>query len=407
MSGALSGGRAPGRALRSPRAFIAGLGAAQIVSWGSLIYSFPLLAEPIAAEFGWSKTEVYLLASLALGCSGLTAIPVGSAIDRGQGRAVMAAGSLLAGALLWAWSALPGGWPLVLVFIGLGLAQSMTLYEPGFAVVARRYGADARRGITALTLWGGFASTVFIPLTQLLLDRLGWRGTLEALALVNLALCVPLHLAVIDGRRDATAATSASGAEDRRVVRWALGQPVFWGLAIAFTVYYAIFSALSFHLYPLLIERGLSSAAVVGAMALIGPAQVAGRIVIAAAARRLSIRGIGVATTLALPAAFALLFLADHSTPVLVAFALLYGSANGIMTIVRGAAVPDMLTRSAYGAVNGVLTVPTALLKAVAPTLAALLWQWNGSYGPVIAATVAASLVVVGSFGFAACRRPR
>ena len=124
----------------------------------------------------------------------------------------------------------------------------MTLYEPAFAVVARRYGANSRGGITALTLWGGFASTVFVPLTQLLLDHLGWRDTLMALGAINLALCVALHLAVIDPKADAPEQVAASGDENRRalvgrqVVRWALAKPAFWALLVSFTVYYGTFS---------------------------------------------------------------------------------------------------------------------------------------------------------------------
>ena len=133
----------------------------------------------------------------------------------------------------------------------------MTLYEPAFAVVARRYGANSRGGITALTLWGGFASTVFVPLTQLLLDHLGWRDTLMALGAINLALCVALHLAVIDPKADAPEQVAASGDENRRalvgrqVVRWALAKPAFWALLVSFTVYYGTFSAVTYHLYPL------------------------------------------------------------------------------------------------------------------------------------------------------------
>jgi predicted MFS family arabinose efflux permease len=113
---------------------------------------------------------------------------------------------------------------------GIGLAQAMTLYEPAFAVVARRYGAEARRGITALTLWGGFASTVFVPLIQFLIDQVDWRSTLVVLGLVNLALCTPLYLGVIDPKVDAqppepaSATSSEAPLTGRRAVRWALHQ---------------------------------------------------------------------------------------------------------------------------------------------------------------------------------------
>ena len=157
---------------------IAGLGVSQIVSWGTLVYSFPLLAEPTMREFGLAKADVYLLASMALVVAALTAYPVGVLIDRGHGRTVMGMGSVLAGLGFLAWSQVQAVWQLYPVFLLLGLVQAMTLYDAAFAVVARLSGPDARRAITALTLWGGFASTVLVPVTQLLLDAFGWRGTL-------------------------------------------------------------------------------------------------------------------------------------------------------------------------------------------------------------------------------------
>ena len=159
----------------SPRGiFITGLGIGQICSWGSLYYSFPLIAEAMRHELGWSKTELYGAATLGLALAGLAAYPIGAAIDRGHGRLVMTGGSVLAGALLLAWSQVSSMLVFYLCAAGIGALQAATLYEPAFAVVARRAGpANARAGITALTLWGGFASTVFIPLVQLLLDNYG------------------------------------------------------------------------------------------------------------------------------------------------------------------------------------------------------------------------------------------
>src|SRR4029078_7937250 len=136
----------------------------------------------------------------------VTAYPIGVAIDRGYGRAVMALGSGLAGILLLLWSQIASLWTLYPLLAGIGLAQARTLYEPAFAVVARRYGSEARRGITALTLWGGFASTVFVPLIQLLLNTVDWRSTLVVLGLVNIALCAPLYRGVINSKLDAPAA---------------------------------------------------------------------------------------------------------------------------------------------------------------------------------------------------------
>src|SRR3984893_7444327 len=161
------------------RLFITGLGIGQICSWGSVYYSFPLIAEAMGRDLGWSKPDLYGAATIGLLLSGLAAYPVGSAIDRGHGRTIMAGASVLAGILLIAWSQVESIAVFYILLAGIGCLQAAVLTESAFAVVSRRFGAaNARGGIVALTLWAGFASTVFIPLIQFLLDHFGWRETL-------------------------------------------------------------------------------------------------------------------------------------------------------------------------------------------------------------------------------------
>lgn len=388
------------------RRFIAMLGVGQIVSWGALYYSFPLLAAPMAREFGLSKPEIYAAATAGLALAGLAAYPVGAAIDRGHGRAVMAGGAAFGALLLFGLSLAGAPWMLYPLFAGVGLAQAMTMYEPGFAVVARRFGSDdARSGITALTLWGGFASTVFIPLIQFLIDHGGWRGAMPVLAgLMLICAALPYYFAITpDGEAAPPPPMSAQTAVG---VGWALRTPTFWGLAVAFTMYYGVFSALTFHLYPLLLERGYDAVTVVAAIAVVGPAQVVGRLAVWVFAGRRTIRAIGAVTVLGLPAAILLLLLAPPGFASLAAFAALYGAANGVMTIVRGLAVPEMLTRQAYGAINGALATPSMIAKAAAPLAAAYLWTAAGSYDAVLAAALAGLAVVALGFWSAALILP-
>jgi predicted MFS family arabinose efflux permease len=406
---AAKGWRVPFLAARSKKPlFIAGLGIGQIASWGTLYYSFPLIAERMGHDLGLSKPEVYGAATIGLLIASFTAYPVGVAIDRGYGRAVMALGSGLAGILLLLWSQIASLWPLYPLLAGIGLAQAMTLYEPAFAVVARRYGAEARRGITALTLWGGFASTVFVPVIQWLLNTVDWRTTLVVLGLINIGLCVPIYLGAINPNADvhppeqATVTTSTVPLTGRPAVRWALHQPTFWGLLVAFTVYYGMFSGLSFHLYSLLLERGLDSTTVVTVIALIGPAQVVGRIVVWRFAERASVRNVGRVVVVAFPVAIALLLLLPPGFASLALFAVIYGAANGVITIVRGIAIPEMLTRNAYGAINSVLAIPATIAKAISPLGIALLWAATGSYDRVLVAILIGSTLVVAGFWFAA-----
>jgi predicted MFS family arabinose efflux permease len=387
--------------------FVTGLGIGQVCSWGSLYYSFPLIAEAMGHELGWSKAALYGAATLGLALAGLAAYPIGAAIDRGHGRAIMTIGSLLAGLLLVLWSQVETMALFYVAVAGIGALQAATLYDPAFAVIARRSGsAHARAGITALTLWGGFASTVFIPLVQVLLDNVGWREALLVLAAVNILVCAGCYWSVINPAADApphrSSSSSAAPLSGRAAVAWAARQPVFWALAVAFTAYSAAFSAFTFHLYPMLVEKGFEVSSVVAAMTLIGPAQVAGRIAIWVFAPRAPVRVIGSVTVAVFPLALVALDVLPPSFLLIALVALFYGAANGITTIVRGLSVPEMLTREAYGAVNGAMSAPSTISRALAPLGAALIWSMSGSYDGVLAAIIGLTLLLAAGFWLAA-----
>jgi predicted MFS family arabinose efflux permease len=383
--------------------FITGLGVAQIASWGSLYYSFPLIATAMEADLGWSKTALYGASTLGVLLSALLAVPVGRAIDRGHGRLVMTSASVLAGCLLLLWALTDD---IVLFYLGaagVGALQAATLYEPAFAVIARRSGpAHARSGITALTLWGGFASTVFVPVVQVLMDQFGWRGALEVLAAVNLLVCALLYFVVIDPALDAPGPSPARRANERSDLGAALRNPTFWWLAFSFTAYSASFSALLLHFYPIMLERGFTEAGVVAAMSIIGPSQVAGRIAIMGFGSRASGRRIGSVVVLGFPFAMALFAWGPPEFLVVAAAAALYGAANGIMTIVRGVVVPEMVSKESYGAINGALIVPMTISRALAPLAAAALWTATGNYASTMVTVVAMSVLMVFAFWLAA-----
>jgi predicted MFS family arabinose efflux permease len=386
---------------------ITALGIAQICSWGSLFYSFPLVAEAMRSDLGWSKPQLYGAATLGLALAAFAAYPVGAAIDRGRGREVMSLASVAAGLLLVAWSQVSNLYLFYAVFALIGCLQAATLYEPAFAVIARRLGpGEARRGITALTLWGGFASTVFIPLIQLLIEGFGWRGALVTLGAINIFLCGGLYLLVIDPAKDHVAvarqAHEPPPLAGRRAVAWAMRQPVFWALMTSLIAYSAAFSALTFHLYPLLLERGLTAAGVVTVMAVIGPAQVAGRVLIWFFAPMAPVRVVGALIVGIFPLAVVGFALAPPSVLVIAVIAAFYGAANGMMTIVRGLAVPEMLSREAYGAINGALSAPMHLIQAMSPLAAAWLWSASGGYDAVLVAVLCGACVLAGAFWIAA-----
>lgn len=387
------------------------LATAQVVSWGSIYYSFSLFVVPMEAELGWSKAELNGALTIGLLTSGFLAFPVGTWIDRHGGRWLMTLGSALATVLLAAWAYVESLVALYAIWLGLGLALAATLYEPVFAVVTRLFREDYRSRITALTLIGGFASTVFIPLTQLFISLFGWRDALLGLALCNALIALPIHAFLLNDEphkmETGRGSPAAPNAQEDQALRCALRHPVFWELAFCFTAYYAAFSALSFHLIPLLMERAVSITTIVAAVAVVGPAQVGARLVQFAAQQTLTTARAGRLATTVFPFAVLLLIAFPHSVAALFVFAAAYGAANGALTIVRGTAVPDFMWREGYGAINGALTLPANIARAIAPFVAALIWAAGGNYDAVLWTVFGTGCAAAIAFWRASAPRPR
>ena len=380
------------------------LATAQLVSWGAIYYAFSLFVVPMEHALGWSRTSTNAALSVGLLVSGLAAYPVGTWIDHGRGRAVMVLGSLLASATLVLWSQADSLVLLFVVWAGLGISMAATLYDPVFAIVTRLYPHSFRTKITLITLVGGFASTAFIPLTQWLIDLLGWRHALVALAAINLGVCVPVHALAIGagGARgagkaaaiDRAAIRAANAASTRRALR----SPVFWALAVCFTAYYVTFAALTFHLVPLMAERHVSQSTILVTMAAIGPAQVLARALWFAFGRRVSPKIVGIVITTAFPVSVVILLIAGASPVLLISFALIYGGANGMMTILRGTIVQDVMWVEGFDAINGLLSAPSNVAKGIAPISAATIWAVGQSYRPVEWAVLIVSLGSLAAF---------
>jgi MFS family permease len=387
---------------RSPWVMVWTLAVAQVISWGSLFYAFSLFVVPMQEALGWSRTLLNGALSLGLLSTGAVAFPVGAWIDRHGGRTVMTLSSLLGGLLLLAWAQVESPWAFYLIWTLIGVSMAGVLYEPAFAVITATFGPDARRAITALTLVGGFASTVFMPLTQLLITTLGWRQALLILGGLNLAVCVPLHVLFVPASPTSRPPGATPAAEETAPTTHALHAVLrgraFWGLAIWFTAANATASGFVFQFVPLLTTWGVGMTAILTSVALIGPMQVAGRIVLMLFSTRLETREIGIAVVLLLPAAVLALLCLAHTPIWLGLCASLYGAGNGIMTIVRGTAVADLIGRAHYGAVNGALTLPTMAAKSLAPVMTAAIWAATGDPSLMLWTLLGSALV--GAVGF-------
>ncbi|GAA6150988.1 hypothetical protein [Pseudoteredinibacter isoporae] len=159
---------------------------------------------------------------------------------------------------------------------------------------------------------------------------------------------------------------------------------MFWSLLLCFSFFSAAGTGFKFHLYPMLLEKGLSASEVVIIIAVLGPAQVAGRVLLSAIMESMSIVKLGVITASALPVVFIALAYLPVSMWLLIPLAVVFGAASGIMTIVKGMSVPELLTRDAYGAINAAMNIPVKLIQAFSPWLAAAIWYIGGGYHAVL-----------------------
>ncbi len=390
---------------KRPSSILWALSLGQLMSWGLVYYTFPLFIAPMEQELGWSRSALFGALSSGLLVAGLCSIPVGAWIDRGHGRLLMTGGSLLAAALFVLWSQIQSLPVFYALWIGLGACQAVLLYEPGFAVITRVYGPRYKQAILLMTFVGGLASTFGIPFTQFLIERIGWRAALEAIAVINVGVAFFLHWLFVPGPKVppvpiADAKPPVEGQARKSPLAAALRVPAFWGLVVAFAGYGLAFSAMSFHLIPLLVDRGVEIGVVMAIIALIGPMQVVGRVLLMVGQKHITTIQLGAGIYFAFPVAMTMLALGITDVYGLILFAIIYGVANGLLTILRGMAVPEFIGPEGYGVVTGALTMPTNVMRAAGPLMGSLAWAAFGGYTPVLWGL--AAIMLVAAMGFAA-----
>jgi MFS family permease len=355
----------------------------EITSWGVLYYAFPVLAPSISADTGWSVPTITAAFSAGLVVSAAVGIPVGRWLDRIGPRLLMSTGSLLAVPAVLV-IATAGSFPLFVAgWLLAGVAMAGTLYPPAFAALTRWWGPKRVTALTALTLLGGLASTVFAPLTAALLQNVGWRRTYLVLVVVLAAVTIPAHLFGLRGRWP-DPEPPPEGLTDHTPDAIARSRPfVLLVIALGLTSFTAF--AVVVNQVPLLIERGLSTSAAAWALGLGGVGQVLGRLGYSWLAGATGVRARTVLIITATGAGTALLALVPGPPALLVAIAMLVGAARGVATLLQATAVTDRWGSTHYGRLGGILSAPSVLATALAPWAGAALAALFGGYPPVFA----------------------
>ncbi|WP_433334841.1 MFS transporter [Spirillospora sp. CA-294931] len=385
---------------------VAALAVSQTVGYGVLYYAFAVILTPMRHDLNAGTTQVTAALTISLLTGAVAAVPVGRLLDRRGGRALMTTGSVAATALVAAWAAAGSLTELYLVFLGLGLASAMVLYEPAFAVVVTWFHARRATALLAVTVVAGFASTIFMPLTGWLTDAYGWRTALLILAAVHGVIAIPLHALVRS--RPADLGLHPDGAAEPPVARGdtleratatraVLRDPIFWTLVLAFMTHSAAVAVIGVHLVAYLLALGHPAAFAAAVAGLLGVLSVTGRLATTAARRHRSPTTV-VAVVFALQALAALaLPLTGRDAVAAVICVLALGLGFGVATIARPALLAEQYGTAAYGTVSGLLALPLTLAKALSPLAAAAILGVTGTYTPVMLAVAAALAVATAS----------
>ena len=360
------------------------LGITQITAWGTSYYCLGVLAGPISQDTGWSRGFVFLGFTVALLAMGIVSSAVGRAIDRHGGRAVMTLGTALVSAGLFALAHVHSKAAYLGVWVFLGLGMRLCLYDAAFAALVQVAPSRGRKAISYLTLFGAFASSVFWVVGHALNEHVGWRQTLVLFALINLAVCLPLHwfgLARRESGDGGAASTSAPPASPNGPPLEGRTRSVAIALfALIMSLNGFVFGVISVQLVPLLEAAGLATAAAVWVASMKGVAQFGGRVVEILFARNLRAITVGRIAVGILPPSLLLLLTGTGSLPMVIAFTLLMGGSQGVITIVRGAVPLALFGAKGYGVVLGVIATPVLVVNAASPTVFAWIvdrWGWG------------------------------
>ncbi|MCV2488323.1 MFS transporter [Geodermatophilus sp. YIM 151500] len=415
--------------------------ATETVAYGVLFYSFAVFLVPMRAELGASTAELSGALTLSMALTGVAAVGAGRWLDRHGPRGLMTAGSLLAAASVVGWSQARDLPQLYLAFAGIGIAGAAVLYEPAYALINTWFRRDRPAALATLTVVAGFASTIFLPTSQALVDALGWRSALLVLAGL-VALCALPHALVLrrapadlglapDGgaARPAGAALSAGASpsagafpapgpepEPERGSGTAAAAPgAAWRrpavrrLTLAASIEMVAIMAVAVHLVAFLRGNGAGATVAAVATGALGALSVAGRLVLTGLGRRVGMARLTAA--LVAGQAVGVLLLLVLPRPVgIPAFVLLFGLGFGVMHIARPALLGSYVPTAVFGRVSGAQTLATQAGRVVAPVSAGLLIGAAGyevTFAAVGACALAAAALVVAAERAHAAERSR
>lgn len=373
----------------------------ETVSYGIMYYAFSVFITPMEESLGWSRSELTGGFSLALLIAGILAVPVGYWLDKRGSRALMSVGSVGATILIIAWSQVTTLNEFIIIWVLMGFCYAAVLYEPAFAVIATWFVQKRGTAMAVVTFVAGFASTIFIPLSDALLVAFGWRQAILILGIMLGVITIPLHALILrrrpsdlglhpDGEPPSIQKNQAPSINLASVLK----SRFFWILTLAFALSSVSMAAVRVHFIPILISFGINPSTAALASGSIGIMQVVGRVFFAPLESRFSSKTMVIGVFILL--GFSITILLIGTSPFLIIlFIALFGMAVGTYTLARPVIVADVYGATYYGRISSVMAIFLTFAMTIAPFGAGVIFDVFNTYTPMLYLVTGFSIISI------------
>ena len=371
-------------------------GLVQLLNWGVLYYSFGILLPAMHETTGLGMALLSAMPTIAALAGAVTAPLLGRLWGRVDPQRLMLAGMVLGGLTLLLWALAEQGWQFLAVAVLLGVSQVLCFYDAAFLLVRRQIQPPSRRPpvLKRITLLGGLASTVLVPITAAVAGLLSWRLALVVLAAILLLVSLPLTIRL----KSVYTADATEADPPERTDAWAT--PIAAWVLRVWSFGVSLASAATATILPAsLLSRGYPEGITVTLVALLGAMQLAGRLLVTPLEQLLGLDRLLRLTPLAICASLAALAWLPLSLAWL--GVLLGGAAFGMSALIRPLALERATSQlEVFTRLNGQLAGIGLLARACGPVTAGLVLEstqtGGASLGVIAVIALLTSLVIGG-----------
>lgn len=368
---------------------ICGIGITQMIGWGTSFSALTVLGTQMARDLGVSRETTFGGLTAMMLVSGLIAPRFGRYIDAKGARDLMVPGMLVAAVGLIIVAAAQGAWSFWFGWSVFGLAVAMFLSNAAVPALVQIAGPDSRRAVSLLTIITGITSAIFLPLSEWLAARHGWRITMLIYSMLYIVVGLPVLLRVLpEGRQEQVVPHSGAG----ETVTWDGELPPRWrtiGFALAalwMSTQALVSWGFNVQVVDILSGNGMPRDQAIYVWMFSGPSQAAARIGDLISGGRSTIVRMAMLASTTAPIGFAITLAFGASIWTGVALAICFGVGQGLYAVARNMLPLKLFGLRTYGATMGYLAVPLNIMSALSPLIFSLLLDHAG---PVTALWVA------------------